>query len=267
MTKQQQFASKLRLSKLCRGILALGAFKLAALAALVMLPADTLVQTIQPAAAPGNGMTPARIAEAVANGDNADVSLGGLLAETLSVRGQIAHAAEAPTVAVATPPAPKIRPSQSPFSQQPAGNAGEAARPDDAPSVQAPAPRLNPFVPRDSAQRKQEELNRREQELLALQQQMQNRLDEMRKLENKIQDMLKQANNVQDDKLRHLIDVYSNMKAKQAADVLSTLDERIAVKILAGMRGKQAGEILTYMRPEPAAKLSELLSRTQLPEQ
>ena len=88
----------------------------------------------------------------------------------------------------------------------------------------------------------------------------------MKNLENKIQGMLKQANNMQDDKLRHLIDVYSNMKAKQAADVLATLDERIAVKILAGMRGKQAGEILTYMRAEPAAKLSELLSRTQLPE-
>ena len=44
------------------------------------------------------------------------------------------------------------------------------------------------------------------------------------------------------------------------------LTARIAVKILAGMRGKQAGEILTYMRAEPAAKLSELLSRTQLPE-
>lgn len=264
MTKQQQFASKLRLSKLCRGILALGAFKLAALAALVMLPADKLAQTIQPAATPG--MDPARIAAALASGDEAALSLEKLLAESLGARGQIAHAAEVPTVAVASPPAPKIRPAQSPFSQQPIEE-GEAARPDDAPSVQAPAPRLNPFIPRDSAQRKQEELNRREQELLALQQQMQNRLDEMKKLEHKIQDMLKQANNVQDDKLRHLIDVYSNMKAKQAADVLSTLDERIAVKILAGMRGKQAGEILTYMRAEPAAKLSELLSRTQLPEQ
>ena len=263
MTKQQQFASKLRLSRLCRGILALGAFKLAALAALVMLPADKLVQTIQPEAGSRSGANPAQLAVAVANGEDPTSTLGGLQAESLADRGQVAHAAEAPTVASVTPPAPKIRPSQSPFSQQPEG---EAARPDDVAAVQAPAPRLSPFIPRDSALRKQEELNRREQELLALQQQMQSRLDEMKNLENKIQGMLKQANNMQDDKLRHLIDVYSNMKAKQAADVLATLDERIAVKILAGMRGKQAGEILTYMRAEPAAKLSELLSRTQLPE-
>ncbi len=67
-----------------------------------------------------------------------------------------------------------------------------------------------------------------------------------------------------DEKLRHLVDVYSNMKPKQAAEVLATLDERIAVKILAGMRGKQAGEVLSYMQAAPAAKLSELLSRTQI---
>lgn len=145
------------------------------------------------------------------------------------------------------------------------GNAPSSMRPDTPMVPQAPAPTVNPFVPQDSAQRKQEELNRREQELLALQQQMQTRLEELRTLETRIQSMLKQADNVQDDKLRHLIDVYSNMKAKQAAEVLATLDETIAVRILAGMRGKQAGEVLSYMEAAPAARLSELLSKTSLP--
>ena len=86
MTKQQQFASKLRLSRLCRGILALGAFKLAALAALVMLPADKLVQTIQPEAGSQSGANPAQLAVAVANGEDPTSSLGGLLAESLAVR-------------------------------------------------------------------------------------------------------------------------------------------------------------------------------------
>lgn len=76
MTKQQQFASKLRLSRLCRGILALGAFKLAALAALVMLPADKLVQTIQPEAGSRSGANPAQLAVAVANGEDPTSSLG-----------------------------------------------------------------------------------------------------------------------------------------------------------------------------------------------
>ena len=55
------------------------------------------------------------------------------------------------------------------------------------------------------------------------------------------------------------------MKAKQAGQVLETLDERTAVRILAGMRGRQAGEILNNITPEKAARLSEMLTRMQLP--
>lgn len=272
MTKQQQFASKLRLSKLCRWILTLGAFKLAVLVALILMPpadmpatqsdSDTRLQAASSVAQKAGGP-----AASATRQDAPDMgrSLTTIISDSLGVRGQLAHAAETSEGVPITPPAPKIRPNQSPFSQDPAP-AGGTSRPDQVVPGVAPAPNVSPFVPRDSAQRKQEELNRREQELLALQQQMQNRLDELKSLENKIQGMLKQANNVQDEKLKHLIDVYSNMKPKQAAEVLATLDERIAVKILAGMRGKMAGEILTYMQPEPAAKLSELLSRTQLPE-
>jgi flagellar motility protein MotE (MotC chaperone) len=50
-----------------------------------------------------------------------------------------------------------------------------------------------------------------------------------------------------------------------AAQLLSTLDEKIAVKILAGMRGRQAGEILSFVPAEKAAKLSEALTKLQVP--
>ena len=75
--------------------------------------------------------------------------------------------------------------------------------------------------------------------------------------------MLDQAKELQKTKLKHLIDVYKNMKAKQAASVLETLDIDIAVKILAGMPGRQAGEILSYVKPVVAAKLTELLTVMQ----
>lgn len=243
MMKLPLYVTKIQISKICRWILILGAMKLALFGSLIFLPTD------------GNESSPQTMVS------------DGLHLLTTPVRGQIAHAAQTTPATPNVPPvpAPRINPGQpSPFSQQPTANAPSTTRPDAATPTPAPVPQVNTFVPRDSVQRKQEELNRREQELLALQQQMQTRLDELKNLETKIQDMLKQANNVQDDKLKHLIDVYSNMKAKQAAEVLATLDSRIAVRILAGMRGKQAGEILTYMQAEPAAKLSELLSKTQI---
>lgn len=254
MMKQPQSGSSRRLSKLCRCIFVLGVFKLCML--------GTLLVNFE---------------------SENDFPISGSLAPAP------AHAAE-----TLTPPAPQIRGgTQSPFSQQPTSSSGTAgapvamnrnpvnvpmpgnapvpgnapgyARPDQPTVPQAPAPTVSPFVPQDSVQRKQEELNRREQELLALQQQMQNRLAELQTIEKRIQSMIKQADDMQDDKLLHLIDVYTNMKAKQAAEVLATLDENISVRILAGMRGKQAGEILSYMQAAPAARLSELLSKTSLP--
>uniref|UniRef100_B8DRQ5 Magnesium transporter MgtE intracellular domain-containing protein n=1 Tax=Nitratidesulfovibrio vulgaris (strain DSM 19637 / Miyazaki F) TaxID=883 RepID=B8DRQ5_NITV9 len=117
----------------------------------------------------------------------------------------------------------------------------------------------------DALNRKQDDLSRREQELKSLEQQVDAKLAQMQDLEARIKTMLKDAQGMKDEKLRHLVDVYTNMKAKQAAAVLETLDEKIAVRILAGMRGRQAGEILTFVQAEKAAKLSEALTRMQLP--
>lgn len=114
-------------------------------------------------------------------------------------------------------------------------------------------------------QKRMEEVARKEQNLRELEKELDAKLVRIQELDAKLQRMLDDANAMKDQKLRHLIDVYTNMKAKQAATVLETLDEKIAVKILAGMRGRQAGEILTYMQAEKAAKLSEQLTKMQVP--
>jgi len=113
--------------------------------------------------------------------------------------------------------------------------------------------------------KKQEELAAKEKALAALEQELDQKLVRLQELEAKLNRMLEDAKEVRDKKLKHLIDVYSNMKAKQAAAVIETLNEKIAVKILAGMRGRQAGEILTYVKPAKAARLSEQLTKMQVP--
>jgi len=109
----------------------------------------------------------------------------------------------------------------------------------------------------------QEELSRREQQLKSLEKEIDGKLAKLTEMESRLKRMLAEAKEVKDKKLRHLIDVYSNMKAQQAATVLETLDEDIAVKILAGMRGRQAGEILNFVKSDKAARLSEMLTRLQ----
>jgi flagellar motility protein MotE (MotC chaperone) len=129
----------------------------------------------------------------------------------------------------------------------------------------APVPSAKAFQSPDSPEIKQQELARREQDVLLLKQQMESRLQELQSAEKKVQGMLKEAHGVHEQKIKHLISSYTNMKPKQAALALESLEERLAVRILAGMNPKQAGEVLTYTNPQKVAKLTELLARMQLP--
>jgi flagellar motility protein MotE (MotC chaperone) len=123
----------------------------------------------------------------------------------------------------------------------------------------------SPSVSLEALNRKQEELGRKEQDLKTLQAELDARFQQMQDLEQRLKIMLKDAEEMKDARYRHLVDVLSNMKARQAAEVLSTLDEKVAVRVLAGMRGRQAGEILSLADPIKAARLAEALSRMQMP--
>jgi flagellar motility protein MotE (MotC chaperone) len=137
-----------------------------------------------------------------------------------------------------------------------------AANPAAAPAKAAPAA-STPDA--QALLKRQDELDQREQALKALETDLNTRVAKLKEMETSIKQMLEEAKGVKDQKLKHLIDVYSNMNAKQAAKVLETLDNTIAVKILAGMRGRQAGDILNNMEAKKAAGLTEMLTKLQLP--
>jgi flagellar motility protein MotE (MotC chaperone) len=106
-------------------------------------------------------------------------------------------------------------------------------------------------------------LDKREAELRVLEMELDDKLKNLKALEVRMQKLIDSAGAIQDEKMVHLVNVYSNMKPKQAAQVLETLDEPIAVRILAGMSGRKAGEILSSVRADRAAALSEALTRLQ----
>lgn len=107
-------------------------------------------------------------------------------------------------------------------------------------------------------------LDRREQAMNSAEAQLNARLAQLKQLEGKLTTMLNEANSIKDARMVHLIDVYTNMKPRQAGAVLATLDEPTAVKVLAGMKGRQAGNILTFVPPKKAASLSVALTRLQM---
>ncbi|WP_045223227.1 MotE family protein [Desulfonatronum thioautotrophicum] len=113
--------------------------------------------------------------------------------------------------------------------------------------------------------RRQEEVQRQEQTLRALESELDAKLDRLQALETRIQGMIEEADVLKDRKIRHLVDVYSNMKPREAARALEALEEPVAVKILSGMRGRNAGEVLSFVDSERAARLTEALTRMHVP--
>ncbi len=112
---------------------------------------------------------------------------------------------------------------------------------------------------------KEDELARKERSLRTLEQNLDRKLAELSSLEKRLKKMIADADVLKDKKIKHLVGVYTAMKAKKAAQVIESLDKDLAVKILAGMRGRSAGAILGFVEPKKAAKLSEALTKLQVP--
>ena len=111
----------------------------------------------------------------------------------------------------------------------------------------------------------EKKLKEREKALKELEKRIDEKIAYEERLKKKIEELLKKVDVVKNKKIKHLVDVYSNMEPQQAARVLEKLDVKLAVKILAGMRGRKAGEILSYMDPNKAALLSKALTEFQTP--
>lgn len=256
MTKQQPCATGLRPSKLCRLLLVVFALKLTVLGMLSLdsaMPGDFSLAALFGQESARAGIGPKTASAAPAQGAAASPPIEATLPDVGMDRPTPGQAALAGPVGA------------SPDFSGPADADKEGALPSIAP--RAPGQGTVPNETRDALARRQEDLARKEQELKVLEGELASRLEKMRILENRLASMIKDAEETNDAKFRHLVDVLSNMKSRQAAAVLETLDPKIAVRVLAGMRGRQAGEVLTFVRPEIAAQLAESLARMQLPMQ
>ena len=156
--------------------------------------------------------------------------------------------------AIAAEAAPEA--AKADATEQPGANA-TAATTNSSESAKTEADQIQDLNARQLA------LDKKEAELKTLEMELDEKLQKLKAMEVRMQALIDSAGSIQAEKMQHLVDVYSNMKPKQAAQVLETLDEPIAVRILAGMSGRKAGEILSSVRPDQAARLSEALTRLQ----
>jgi flagellar motility protein MotE (MotC chaperone) len=116
----------------------------------------------------------------------------------------------------------------------------------------------------EKLRQRKEELDAREKELNELEEELQKqkveldkRITQLEDMRNEIGQTLKDRVEVDQEKVTKLVDLYSNMKPKQAADVISSINEDLAVEVLAKMKKKNAAEIMNLLTPEKARVLSE----------
>ncbi|MGE5087337.1 MAG: MotE family protein [Bacillota bacterium] len=104
---------------------------------------------------------------------------------------------------------------------------------------------------------REEELNRQEAELQAQKNELDKRLKELEDMRGKISSILEDRVKADDQKIDTLVQMYSNMKAPQAAKVFETMDEDLVVEILGRMKKKNAADIMNLLKPEKAQTISE----------
>lgn len=101
------------------------------------------------------------------------------------------------------------------------------------------------------------ELNELEEELHKQKVEIEARIKKLEEIRAEISGALKDKVKTDNEKVGKLVDLYSNMKPKQAADVLSSLNEDLAVEILGRMKKKNAAEIMNLLKADKAQTLSE----------
>lgn len=96
--------------------------------------------------------------------------------------------------------------------------------------------------------------------MLAAEQRLNERLAELRTLETHVNDLLGQLDTAQEQRLRSLVDVYTRMRAKDAAAVFDGLDDDVLVQVASRMREANLAEVMGRMDPARARQLTQMLA-------
>ena len=98
-------------------------------------------------------------------------------------------------------------------------------------------------------------LDRREQQLKALHEDVQRQISQLEKLQQEIERDIENKKIQDDALLDKAVSFYAKMDAATAAQSINQLDIKVAVSILMRMKEKQAADVLSNIPPNQSAKL------------
>jgi flagellar motility protein MotE (MotC chaperone) len=107
------------------------------------------------------------------------------------------------------------------------------------------------------------ELNKLDEELQKQKSELDSKIKQLEGMRADISKTLKTRVQVDQEKVDKLVQFYSTMKPQQAAKVIESINEDLAVEVMDKMKKKSAAEIMNSLKPEKARRLSELMTGYQ----
>lgn len=105
------------------------------------------------------------------------------------------------------------------------------------------------------------QLERERKQLMALKQEIEAYLIQLSEIQDSIQRKLDEREMIRENKIKHLIKIYTTMAPKKAASLIEKLDMEVIIELFSKMKGENVGQILPHVSAEKAAKISEHLAR------
>lgn len=115
-------------------------------------------------------------------------------------------------------------------------------------------------VRREALDARQKDLDLRENLVKAAEARIDKKIAEMKELQSSIEGMLKQVDRQDEDKLKSLVKIYENMKPKDAANILSTLELPVQLGVLGHMKEAKVAPILSAMDLQQAKLVTDAMA-------
>jgi flagellar motility protein MotE (MotC chaperone) len=100
--------------------------------------------------------------------------------------------------------------------------------------------------------------------LATLKEEIDVKLARLEKIQDAIQSKLDKQKALRDERIKHLIKIYTAMPPKKAAGLIEKLDMTVIISLFSRMKGENVGQILPYVSAEKAAAISECLVKQGL---
>jgi len=115
-------------------------------------------------------------------------------------------------------------------------------------------------VRREALDGRQKELDLRENLVKAAEARIDKKIAEMKELQANIEGMLQQVDRQDEEKLKSLVKIYENMKPKDAANILSTLELPVQLGVLGHMKEAKVAPILSAMDIQQAKLVTDAMA-------